>query len=124
MHTKPEVLLVEDNVALGLSTMDTLRALGYSTMLATSAADAHFQLTSSRQLVALILDLELGQQRGDTLVAELLATEHVLPPIVVFSGQPDQDLKAAAKRVGAAAVLRKPCSIEDIKRVLDGIVAH
>ena len=48
-----------------------------------------------------------------------LGSEH-MPPVVVMSAKPEYALTAAAKEIGAAAIVRKPFAIDDLLDCIEG----
>jgi DNA-binding response OmpR family regulator len=62
----------------------------------------------------LLLDLDLGATRGETLISRVRSLGERLPAIIILSGQPSDVLAAAVTATGAAAAVRKPCSIEEL----------
>lgn len=112
------ILLVEDDPALGPVTMELLCAGGHAPTLAPSFEEAFGLLVSPHRIEVLILDLQLGANRGDILIESLRSVDAKVPPIVVLSAQPMPELMRAAKAVGAEAFLQKPCSA---KRIMEAI---
>ena len=112
------ILLIDDDPSLGEALVDLLAAHGHLPKLALSAEEAFQLLTAPHRIEVVILDLQLGVERGDWLVEKLRENGTKIPSIVVHSAQSLPELMRASKVVGAEAVLQKPCSPE---RLLEAI---
>jgi CheY-like chemotaxis protein len=117
------ILLVEDDAALARVTSACLAYLGHESSHAPSLAHAKRLLHPSHGFHMLLLDLELGDERGETLVEHLRTNCIRLPRIIIFSALPMPELQRAANEVGASVTLQKPCSPADLKRAIDKAVA-
>lgn len=104
------VLLVEDNVPLGLVTSEVLKQLGHDVDWRVSADEAFDTLSHANQFDAILLDLGLGADDGVSLIGALRQRGFALPPILIFSAQPVDALRFAARATGATAILQKPCT--------------
>jgi len=120
MNSK-QVLLIEDDVILADITREILTAYGYCVSWAGTWNEAFEILTSNTEFDVILLDLELGKQRGETLIEALRENGVSLPKIIVMSGVPAADLYHAAQRVRAAGVLAKPCNPAAIKAVIERV---
>jgi CheY-like chemotaxis protein len=123
MKTPNLILLVEDDAILGAMTVEILSECGHSSVLATSVADAFRLLAMPHRFVIVLLDLQLGSERGETLVERLRKANAIVPKIVILSAQSPAELDAIALSIGAAAVLPKPCSAQKITDVIEKLVA-
>ena len=63
------LLLVEDDPVLGPITAEALEIFGHSTTVAATIEAAMHELSSSDRFDAIVLDLDLGNTRGETLIA-------------------------------------------------------
>ena len=117
------VLLVEDDPSLGPILSEVLAYYGHSPMLANSAESAKAILASRHRIEVMILDLELGDSRGEELVREIRTIDTKVPAIIVHSAQPIDDLRRAAAAVGAEAILQKPCSAQRMIEAIDLAIA-
>ena len=104
------ILLVDDDASLGLAMVDLLAAHGHLPKLACTAEEAFTLLTLPHRFDVVILDLDLGGQRGEWLVDRLRKHGALVPAIVVHSGQSLTELAIASKVVRAEVMLHKPCS--------------
>lgn len=106
---RASVLLIEDDPALGLVTVEVLHELGYNVSWSVSAGDTLALLRAKRRFDAMILDLRLGQEHGVDLIDAIRADGYELPPIIIFSAEPADALRRAARATSAVGILHKPC---------------
>ncbi|HEY0233195.1 MAG TPA: response regulator [Dokdonella sp.] len=118
------ILLVEDDPALGQVTAELLTTEGYAVKIAPTLKDALDDLTEPHGYCAILLDLQLGRERGDALVRQLRQSGTVLPPVVIFSAQPISELKDTAAEIGAVAFLQKPCRIAQIMGAINRAIGR
>ncbi len=121
MNRSIVLLLVEDDPVLGPLTADILADRGHRATLAPTMAEAFRHMHPQHVFEMILLDLELGDERGEDLIDRLRELSIAMPHIVIFSAQPESELHRAAERVGIEYVLRKPCTrqalLETIERV-------
>ncbi len=118
-ESNARVLLIEDDPALGAVTTEVLTQLGHDVAWSTSATAAFTSLTRENAFDAVLLDLGLGETDGVTLVTLLRNQGHALPPLLVFSAQPIDALRRAARATGAVGILQKPCSAMQLATALE-----
>lgn len=117
------ILLVEDDPELGPITVDTLDMAGHTTRLAISVPAAYALLRAPHDFQVVLLDLQVGAERGEALI-ERLRYEHVhFPPIIIFSAQPVEELRQAARRIQARRILQKPSTLQQITDAIELAVA-
>jgi len=119
LNDPAEVLLVDDDVLLSASIMEMLSLLAYRVTWASSIEEAMIALGHNRVFDVMLLDLRLGDDRGERIVEVAVQHRICLPPVVIFSAQPDVELGLAATHTSARAVLRKPCSLAGMRHALD-----
>lgn len=105
---KTEILVVEDDPVLGPVTCDVLIEHGHSAELADSVDSAFEQASKRADLEVILLDLQLGADRGEALIERLRDAHIKVPAVVIFSALPAGDLVEVAGRVDAIGVLQKP----------------
>ena len=110
MKRSTTILLIEDDPSLGPATVEVLASEGHAAVLANSFDEAFEILVAPHRIQVVLLDLQLGVRRGDELIESLRARSATIPPIVIFSARPIDELVHAAKTIGAEAFLQKPCS--------------
>jgi DNA-binding NtrC family response regulator len=112
------ILLIDDDRSQGLATVDLLAAHGHRPTLAVSAEQAAELLTAPHHIDVVILDLQLGAERGEWLIDKLRHQGARVPAIVIFSARPLPELTVASKFVKAECILMKPCSAQ---RLLEAV---
>jgi DNA-binding response OmpR family regulator len=108
------VLLVEDDVVLGPLTLESLLVIGHVGTLASSASSAYGHLSNKHGFEIMLLDLQLGDERGEDIIHRLRKEGIKVPRIVVLSAQPDAELKRSARSIEARGYLQKPKTISEI----------
>ena len=116
------LLLVEDDRVLGFITAEALRSRDHTVMWASTVNAAHDHLRQRSDFHAMPLDLDLGGERGESLVERLQAESVKLPEIIILSAQPLDVLVRTQRALGACAIMQKPASVEDIERELERCV--
>lgn len=103
----PAVLVVDDEPAIRLLCRVNLELDGYR-VLEASTLDAARRELEAEAVALVLLDLRIGNERGDALLDELHAQG---VPVVVVTGSAELDAEWAAR---ADAVLGKPFSLDDL----------
>jgi DNA-binding response OmpR family regulator len=116
------LLLIEDDPALGMVTVEVLNQLGYDVEWSASSDEAQTALSQRGHFNAMILDLGLGQENGVSLVAAMHANGYEVPPIIIFSAQPPDALIRAAAETCAVGILQKPCSVQQLETRLNAVL--
>jgi DNA-binding response OmpR family regulator len=111
MKLSINILIVEDDPLLGAAMMETLATHGHAASLASSYDEAFEILRTPNRIQVIVLDLQLGANRGETLIHALRAAGISVPPVVVLSAKPMPDVVSAAKDTRAEVFLQKPCSV-------------
>jgi two-component system response regulator QseB len=117
------ILLVEDDPALGPLTAYALSDYGHRVVLVASVPAAFTKLSASNDFDAILLDLELGAERGETLIEQLRTAHCNVPEVIIVSAQPTAELHRAMRRIDACAAVSKPCTVlelnAELQRCLD-----
>ena len=122
MRRKFSLLIVEDDRILGFVTAEALRSRGHTVVLAATPESAADWLRRSPLFDAMLLDLDLGTERGEALIERLRDEGARLPEIVILSAQPMDLLHRSRRAIDACAVIQKPASVEEIDRELERCV--
>ena len=117
------VLLIDDDPILGPLTIELLQALGHRATWVESYDRGIETLSGPHEITIVLLDLQLGAQRGEALIAQLRATGTNVPPLLIFSAQPMTELRNAANAIHASGILQKPCNAATIDSAIRAAVA-
>src|SRR5512136_493058 len=110
------VAVVDDDESIRRALYRLLRSAGLA--VATFASAHEFLEAVRRQVFAcLVLDVYMGRMSGLDL-AERLASEGQLLPIVLITAHDDERIRERAHRIGVSAYLRKPV---DAQILLDAV---
>ena len=117
---KQGVLVVDDDPALRLLYRVNLELDGYRVVEA-ATLDSARALLESEPLAVVVLDLQVGLERGESLLDELRAREPRLSVLVVTGSA---DLDSGALTIDADAVLAKPFTIDDLMGTVRALAAR
>jgi DNA-binding response OmpR family regulator len=117
------VLLIDDDPILGPVTIELLHALGHRATWVESYELGLDTLSNPHDITIVLLDLQLGAQRGEALVEQLRSKGMNVPPLLIFSAQPMTELRQAASTVKASGILQKPCNAAAIDSAIRAAVA-
>ena len=107
------ILMIDDDHVFAGLIGDALKLSGHDVRRVPTMESGIGALLEHRYDI-MLLDLDLGATRGETMIRRMQGLGERLPPIVILSGQPAGVLAAATKSTGAAAAVRKPCTIEEL----------
>ena len=107
------VLLVEDNPIIAMNTEALLEELGIDRVLTAGTVADALALVDRERFDLAILDLKLGDEEDSLPIAEQLDARGV--PIIFATGF-GEDI-ALPEGHGAARVLKKPYSFDDLERL-------
>ncbi len=112
----PNILLIEDDVALASMLSETLRARSYQVWQVGSAAEAEAALDEVRPDL-ILLDLMLPDRNGLIMCARLKARAGA--PVIICSATKRSDDAAISFQLGADDFLRKPFSVDELQARID-----
>lgn len=117
------LLIVEDDSTLRLALSRALTKSGYSVTTATTQAEALTWLNSQADWDSLLLDLQLPDGSGLSLLSEIQKKSKPIPTIVLTGhGSIENAIESTQK--GAAHFLVKPVSLDDIMTCLNSIMQN
>jgi DNA-binding response OmpR family regulator len=108
------VLVVDDEPAIRLLCRVNLELEGYRVLEATSLGEAR-HLLAEGTIAAVLLDMRIGNERGETLLGELRDSG---VPVIVVTGSAEIDAEWAKD---ADAVLGKPFAIDELLRAVHSV---
>ena len=113
------VLIIDDDPILGPVTVELLHTLGHRATWVDTYERGMDALRHPEGIAIVLLDLQLGHQRGEALIADLRNAGAELPPLLIFSAQPMNELRQAADMISAAGILQKPCDAASINHAIE-----
>ena len=108
------MLVVDDEPAIRLLCRVNLELEGYRVLEATSLGEAR-RLLAEGTIAAVLLDMRIGNARGETLLGELRDSG---VPVIVVTGSAEIDAEWAKD---ADAVLGKPFAIDELLRAVHSV---
>lgn len=122
VHPKPvlvqkSVLVVDDDEAMRSMVRTALELQGATVVV---AADREEALADPRRFDVVLIDLALGDARGDEVLAELRAADRV-DRAILMTGSSSHDLSADG---APDATLRKPFQLDALHRVIEEVCAQ
>jgi DNA-binding NtrC family response regulator len=123
MNRKGRVFLVDDDELIISMLARALRKDGYETQLLHSSENA-VEKISAWQPHILLLDVDLGLGPSGLDLLETLVEGGVEFPIVMLTADDSAESAIRAMKAGAADYLNKPFNIEEVKIVLENLLAH
>lgn len=114
----PTIFVVDDDPSVRTGLERLLRCFGWTVQTFASAED-FLEQDQSKAAGCLVVDVHLGRMSGIELQARL--SERRIPlPVIFTSGFDDGDAEAEARRLGAAAFLRKPFEVDALLAAIAG----
>ena len=110
------ILIVDDDVDIGINTSDILEDMGYDTDVATDGASA-LQLIRSKTYDVALLDFRMPDMDGATLYGHIKALQPDVVAIMVTAFAADDGV-SRARAAGTWQVLRKPVNIEKLLELI------
>ncbi len=117
------VLIIDDDPILGPVTVELLQVLGHRATWVDTYERGRDALRNPQDVAVVLLDLQLGPQRGEALIDELRREDAKLPPLLIFSAQPMNELRRAANLISAVGILQKPCGAAAIHHAIEAAVS-
>jgi DNA-binding response OmpR family regulator len=112
------VLIIDDDPVLGPVTVELLHAMGHRATWVDTYERGLDALRNPEDIAIVLLDLQLGHERGEALIEDLRREGATLPPLLIFSAQPMNELRSAAAMISAAGILQKPCDAATINTAI------
>jgi DNA-binding response OmpR family regulator len=116
------ILLIEDDPALAETTASVLSLRNFRVIWAQTAQQAFAHLVEMDHDDLVLLDLALGNDRGEDVVARCRECGVSMPPIIISSAQDPAECHLAMQKTKAVGCLAKPYSgsqlLETVSRVL------
>ncbi len=120
---RPRVLIVDDNADVRAMYAWCLRASGWMVCEADDGVEAYEALEAFAP-DAVVMDVRLPIVDGLQIVRRIKAdAELAHVRVVVCTGVPDSRLEGEAEESGCDAFVRKPCTPDDMRELLEELVA-
>lgn len=117
------VLLIEDDQVVQYAMVEGLTDAGHVVSVAGTLPRAIDALSNYHHFDVILLDLRLGEDRGEDIFLRLRAGEVPFPPVIIVSAQPGHEIRRVHELIEAADALQKPVSISDICVAMERAVA-
>jgi DNA-binding response OmpR family regulator len=115
------ILIVEDDPEVAALLADTLTPLGYAVHVAPTAGDGLIK-AKIEQPDVILLDINLPDSSGASILARLREARPEAP-IIMVTGNADEELARDTLQRGAFDYVMKPFHIDHLTRVLEAALA-
>ncbi len=116
------VLLIEDDHTVQYAMVEGLTDAGHVVSVAGTFNRAVEVLSNYHYFDVILLDLRLGDDRGEDIILRLRENSIEVPPVIVMSAQVKSEIDRAAEVVDAVASLQKPVSIQQVCDVMVQVI--
>ncbi len=123
MSQKGRIFLVDDDELIISMLSRSLQKEGYETHLLNSAKQAVDKICAW-QPHALLLDVDLGDGPSGLDLLEMLQSQGIDFPVIMLTADDSAESAIRAMRNGAADYLNKPFNIDEVKIVLEKLLAN
>lgn len=122
MRTGPvRILVVEDEVLIGLMLVRKLRSYGYEVDDVVTTGEAAVQRVGEVTPDAILMDVTLAGEMNGIEAAHIIKKDYAVP-IIIFSGYDDKSFNNQIQEIDPVAVLKKMDPISDIVSAIDHAV--
>jgi len=112
----PMILVVDDEPYISEMLEEYFVGLGYAVSVATTGHEA-LRLAAASRPDAVLLDMHLPDTTGDQMLAKLRALDSSLP-VVVLSGDAEEDTAQQMVAAGALQYVQKPFDFARLRRTI------
>jgi DNA-binding NarL/FixJ family response regulator len=117
MSTERTLLIVDDNAAVSSALRSYMSRVGWTVVITASDADHGLRLAAEHEPEAIVLDNRMPGGDGIGVLADLRrACPHAA--IVMHTSEDTRDLREAARRLGADAVIGKGSPLAELAAAL------
>jgi DNA-binding response OmpR family regulator len=114
-----DALVVDDETAMADTTAEVLRAAGFAALVAYDV-DGALALAAAHSFKVFVLDHRLGNDICESILEN---AEH-LPPVIILSAAPPDDLLGVARRYkNVYSVKMKPCDPAELIKVVQAAIS-
>lgn len=123
MTKKGRIFLLDDDELIISMLARSLHKDGFETHILNSSEQA-VETICSWQPDALLLDIDMGSGPSGLEVLEMLQAEDIDFPVIMLTADDSAESAIQAMRYGAADYLNKPFNVEEVKIVLEKLLAN
>ena len=116
------VLLIEDDQLVQYAMVEGLTDACHVVSVAGTMKRAIEALTHYHYYDVILLDLRLGEDRGEDIFLHLRAAGIPFPPVIIVSAQPAQEIARVTDLIQAVGSMQKPVSISEICQAMERAV--
>lgn len=118
-----KVMIVEDEVLIGLMLAKKLRARGYEVAEVQTSGEDAVERAGAEKPDVILMDVTLAGEMSGIEAAQIVKDQYDIP-VIIFSGYDDKNFYEQVARVNPSAVLKKTGPISDITRAIDDAAAN
>lgn len=123
MSESSHVLIIEDNDFVRLQIAKFLGDAGYSVHQASGASDGMDILTQARDSIDVVLvDIRMEPIDGWGFIMKMQA-DGIKKPVILVTGDQNNDILAKASQMGVASVLMKPVNKDRLIKMVERIIS-
>jgi len=116
------IIVVEDDRLIAHLVCDVLHGLGHSVKTC-DAGESAFALALSAAPAVMLVDLRLGAESGEALIARLAGDRRTAGiPIIAMTATGEPDVLARLDRAGVVALLEKPFAATDVAALVEAVL--
>jgi FixJ family two-component response regulator len=116
------IVIVEDDLNVGVALTRALAAFGYHTELFSSPAEC-LNAIVTRVAACFVIDIHLGEHSGLDLSRQLTALG-IKAPIIHMCGSGTDEVRQESLASGCAAYLEKPFAVPALVRVIEKVTGR
>ena len=119
--SKQNILVVEDEVLIGLGLELNLKSAGYR--VCSRVCTGKDAITAASKYIpdCILMDINLRGNLDGIETAKIILSQSKVP-IIFITGYPDEKIKNEAKKLNPLGFITKPLEISNIKALIDSIL--
>lgn len=121
-NKKIKVMVVEDEVLIGLMLVKKLRAYGYDVADVVTTGEYSIEFAGKIQPSVVLMDVTLAGQMNGIEAARQIKNKYGIP-IIIFTGYNDKLLHDQARQIEPVAILEKMDPISEIIAAIEKAVS-
>lgn len=121
-NKKIKILVVEDEVLIGLMLVKKLRAYGYDVGDVVTTGEDSIEIAGKIRPSVALMDVTLAGQMNGIEAARQIKNKYGIP-IIIFTGYNDSSLHDQARQIDPVAILAKMDPLSDIIAAIEKAVS-